>query len=470
MASFLGGAMRALSRSPKTAKFVDTLNHADLPRGWSDDPEIMRMAGDAWEELGTDSPFFRSFYRNSKLVDPEGYPIVFYHGSPDEELDFLNPDASRLVPRGGASYAVTHPGMAMSYLERPNSQYITKDPNFETFSDIVSTSLRAGDSLVAPDSLGNLRSVSLPVESSGARRLIDADWASWKLLDNLAEADWKRNLRDLSDVYHVMPPGVSVPDDVLREAASGHHAFARFLEDNPEVFGNINLRDIFTDPSMGKIYPVYVNAERPLVVEGRPGVEDWTQTGQMALDRSSLSPDELERLSVYPRNIRDLQRGYDTPEMLYPNVDFSDLPTDRLAAHLRLHTDHDALLSKGVYDGGGMDVPKADVVAFQRPGQAKAAVGPVVGTFDPNQRNMFRGVLPYVMAGGALAAPSAAEARLRERDLPVEEAWNPVEALALAPVGAASLAGAAGGLLADAAMGLAPDIPEIPEEYYEAAQ
>lgn len=29
MASFLGGAMRALSRSPKTSKFVDTLNHAD---------------------------------------------------------------------------------------------------------------------------------------------------------------------------------------------------------------------------------------------------------------------------------------------------------------------------------------------------------------------------------------------------------------------------------------------------------
>ena len=117
-----------------------------------------------------------------------------------------------------------------------------------------------------------------------------------------------------------------------------------------------------------------------------------------------------------------------------------------------------------------MDVPKADVVAFQRPGQAKAASGPVVGTFDPNQRSMFRGVLPYVMAGGALAAPSVAEARLRERDLPVEDAWNPLEALALAPIGAASLAGAAGGLLADAAMGLAPDLPEVPDEYYEAAQ
>ena len=104
MANFLGGAMRALSRSPKTAKFVDTLNHADLPRGWSDDPEIMRMAGDAWEELGTDSPFFRSFYRNSKLVDPEGYPVVFYHGSQTEGLDAIDPDMSRLVPKGGAAF------------------------------------------------------------------------------------------------------------------------------------------------------------------------------------------------------------------------------------------------------------------------------------------------------------------------------------------------------------------------------
>ena len=471
MASFLGGAMRALYRSPKTAKFVDTLNHADLPRGWSDDPEIMRMAGDAWAEMGTDSPFFRSFYRNSKLVDPEGYPLVFYHGSKAEGLDFLNPDASRLVPEGGAAYGVTHPGMALSYLDRPGPRFL--DPKFQDFRSGIERSLMAGDSLAVqfPGGAG-MEYVSLPkdVFQPGGDPEAWARFRSGGILRRLANLDWKRNLGDLSDVYRVMPPGVPVPDDVLREAASGHHAYARFLEDNADELGVSDLRDIFTKQEMGQIYPVYVNAERPLVVEGRPGVEDWTQTGQMALDRSSLSPDELERLSVHPRTIRDYQRGYDTPEMLYPNVDFSDLPTDRLAAHLRLHTDHDALLSKGVYDGGGMDVPKADVVAFQRPGQAKAASGPVVGTFDPNQRSMFRGVLPYVMAGGALATPSAAEARLRERDRPVEEAWNPLEALALAPVGAASLAGAAGSFLADAAMGLAPDIPEIPEEYYEAAQ
>ena len=468
MANFLGGAMRALSRSPKTSKFVDTLNHADLPRGWSNDPEIMRMAGDAWEEMGTDSPFFRSFYRNSKLVDPEGYPLVFYHGSKAEGLDFLDPDASRLVPEGGAAYGVTHPGMALSYLDRPGTRFL--DPKFQDLRPRIDNVLLAGDSLVVQNPSGGIDTVRLSARDLQKWPESAASVTSGNILRVLANADWKRNLRDLSDVYGVMPPGVPVPDDVLREAASGHHAYARFLEDNSEKLGVSDLRDIFTKPEMGQIYPVYVNAERPLVVEGRPGVEDWTQTGKMAIDPSSLSPGELERMSVYPRPFFDLRRGYDTPEMLYPNVDYSRLPTDNLAAHLRLRTDHDALLSKGVYDGGGMDVPKADVVAFQRPGQAKAASGPVVGTFDPNQRSMFRGVLPYVMAGGALAAPSAAEARLRERDLPVEEAWNPVEALALAPVGAASLAGAAGGLLADAAMGLAPDIPEIPEEYYEAAQ
>lgn len=462
MASFLGGAMRALRRSDKTKKFVDTLDYAHLKPGWSDDPEIVQMAGDAWEELGTDSPFFRAFYKNSKLVDPEGYPIVFYHGSPYEDLDFLDPDVSRLVPKGGASYGVTHPGTALSYLARPDERL------HGDFKARMQNALLSGHRLVAPDRFGNLRSTGLP--DGAASSEFDAYMLSGNILRDLMRADWKRNLRNLSDVYKVMPSGDPVPSYVLREAASDHHAFSRFLEDNSEKLGVSELRDVFTDPSMGKIYPVYVNAERPLVVESRPGVEDWTQTGHMALDPSSLSPDELERLSVYPRNIRDLQRGYDTPKMLYPNVNFSDLPTDRLAAHLRLHTDHDALLSKGVHDGGGMDVPKADVVAFQRPGQAKAASGPVAGTFDPNQRSMFRGVLPYVMAGGALAAPSAAEARLRERDLPVEEAWNPVEALVAAPVGAMSLAGAAGGLLADAAMGLAPDLPEVPDEYYEAAQ
>lgn len=462
MASFLGGAMRALSRSPKTAKFVDTLNHADLPRGWSDDPEIQRMAFNAWLDMGTNSPFFRSFYRNSKLVDAEGRPLAFYHGSKNEGLDAIDPDASRLAREagGGAAYAVTHPGMALTYLSRPSPRL--EDPVYRSFGHAVDRSLLAGDSLVVP-SVDGSRLNYVHLSANDLRRWPEAAAESTRnnILRDLAEIDWRRNLRDLSDAYGAAEPGRHVSDEALHAAASAHHAHQRFLEDNADELGLSDLRDVFSRQEMGKIYPVYVNAERPLVIEGRPGVNDWTQTGQMALDRSYLFPDELERLDAMPRNIRDVIRGYDTPEMLYPSVDFKSLPTDNLASHLRRHTDHDAMWSRGVHDGGGGAVPAADTIAVRDAGQIKAASGPVMGTFDPNQRSMFRGVLPYAMAGGALAAPSAAEARLRERDLPVEEAWNPVESLALAPMG---------GFWLDAAMGLAPDLPEIPEEYYEAAQ
>ena len=123
MANFLGGAMRALSRSPKTAKFVDTLNHADLPRGWSDDPEIQRMAFNAWLDMGTNSPFFRSFYRNSKLVDAEGRPLAFYHGSKNEGLDAIDPDASRLAREAGGLLADAAMGLAPDLPEIPEEYY-----------------------------------------------------------------------------------------------------------------------------------------------------------------------------------------------------------------------------------------------------------------------------------------------------------------------------------------------------------
>ena len=47
MANFLGGAMRALARHPKTAAFFDTHRYSSLPANWADDPEIVRLAADA---------------------------------------------------------------------------------------------------------------------------------------------------------------------------------------------------------------------------------------------------------------------------------------------------------------------------------------------------------------------------------------------------------------------------------------
>ena len=84
-------ALQRLMASPKKARFVETLRHADLPTGWADDPEIVSMAGDAYRELGTGSPFFKAWYGSQQYFQPE----VLYHGTRKKGLDVLDPTKSR---------------------------------------------------------------------------------------------------------------------------------------------------------------------------------------------------------------------------------------------------------------------------------------------------------------------------------------------------------------------------------------
>lgn len=74
------------------------------------------------------------------------------------------------------------------------------------------------------------------------------------------------------------------------------------------------------------------------------------------------------------------------------------------------------------------------------------------GTFDPANPNIFKSALPYAVAGGGLMSalsPSQAQAieNIRAKDLPLEEAWNPVEAFG----------GGLGGGLRAALAGIVPD-------------
>lgn len=85
-------------------------------------------------------------------------------------------------------------------------------------------------------------------------------------------------------------------------------------------------------------------------------------------------------------------------------------------------------------------------IAFE-PTQIKSVDN--IGTFDPNDPNIYRAALPLAAAGGLMSAlaPNDAEARIRAMDAPVEDAWNPVEAFA----------GGLGGGIKSAAMGVLPD-------------
>jgi hypothetical protein len=94
---------------------------------------------------------------------------------------------------------------------------------------------------------------------------------------------------------------------------------------------------------------------------------------------------------------------------------------------------------------GGVD----EYIAFE-PTQIKSVNNQ--GTFDPTNPNIYKTALPYAVAGGGLMSalsPSDAAAieNIRAKDLPIEEAWNPVEAFG----------GGLGGGLRAALAGIVPD-------------
>ena len=85
-----GGASAALTPSEAEAsplskytnllgRFADSLDYNDLPKNWADNPEIVQAAGELYRDMGTESPFFKAWFGNSKVVDDAGKPRVLQH-------------------------------------------------------------------------------------------------------------------------------------------------------------------------------------------------------------------------------------------------------------------------------------------------------------------------------------------------------------------------------------------------------
>lgn len=78
-------AVLDLFMNPKTAKFAETLRHSKLPEGWANDPEIVGLAERAWQEAGTESPFFKAWFGKSKILKGDD-PRVMHHMTYADDL------------------------------------------------------------------------------------------------------------------------------------------------------------------------------------------------------------------------------------------------------------------------------------------------------------------------------------------------------------------------------------------------
>ena len=112
-------AILDLLTNSKTAKFAESLKHSDLPTGWADDPEIVDLAAKAWQEAGTDSPFFKAWFGNSKVVDDSGKPLQVYHGTNAYDLKKFKPGKSGLL--GGGIYTTPNEKLALRYTDYPDT-------------------------------------------------------------------------------------------------------------------------------------------------------------------------------------------------------------------------------------------------------------------------------------------------------------------------------------------------------------
>lgn len=107
--------MQKLLDNALVSQFAKSLKHSDLPEGWADNPEIVQLAEDAYREMGTESPWFKAWFGNSKVVDEAGEPLEVYHGTNAYGLKKFKPGNSGYL--GGGIYTTPSRSMAERYTD-----------------------------------------------------------------------------------------------------------------------------------------------------------------------------------------------------------------------------------------------------------------------------------------------------------------------------------------------------------------
>lgn len=431
-----------LLRNPKVSQFAATRNYSTLPANWAADKEIVNLAEQAYQELGTQSPWFRAYWQGSQLA-----PVPWYHGTSSTGLETFNPEYG--PSKAIAGFFTDNPNIATVYRTRGVwGDY--NNPQIGTLKQAIYDAMHNADTLYRP-------SYARPTEKPYS-------------VGPVYQTSIQQILKDLANDDYSYAIDYGVPNGMTN----------RFIQLNGSTLGQyepiLRYTNRFIEPQ-GEVIKTYIKSEHPLFTNSYGNAwQDYPEAAivtskdnitrrlnkktsdeydkeletyvksSIAHDKArfpDMADDLLEQWGIddfikyhgyYDPTIRveDYQKFLPTPKNA---EDLYGYPTDSFGNVVFKNTNNDAIVNKNIVDGG--TVPST-MLMVRNPTQIKAANNR--GTFNPNDPNIYRGIIAGIAAN----------------DLPLEDAWNPIESLAVAPVGAASLAGAAGNALLDTVMQTIP--------------
>lgn len=198
-------------------------------------------------------------------------------------------------------------------------------------------------------------------------------------------------------------------------------------------------------------------SESPSAVDiyARDNSEAVFKAGDNYREGASIVPAYLNIRNPYVMDAQDFRNTLPVSTTYNDGFGFRKTP-EQIDAFRKALEDigHDGIRivgdQKGKVPSPGLEEWAADQWVAFNPTQIKSTFNQ--GTFDPTNPNILKSALPYAIAGGGLMSalsPSDAAAieSIRQKDAPLEEAWNPVEAFG----------GGLGGGLRAALAGIIPD-------------
>lgn len=120
-------ATRNIQNSPEGETRFSLASAAGVPESRLNDPKVVERAKKEWEEKGTESPFFKKWFGDSKVVDKDGKPLVVYHAT---KAAFTSFDPAKSGARSDAPestfFFTDRKDVANSYTVKKQGNWITE--------------------------------------------------------------------------------------------------------------------------------------------------------------------------------------------------------------------------------------------------------------------------------------------------------------------------------------------------------